>query len=58
MSVHPNKLLIATGQAAGADRAHIRYDKKIKNLVVTNFLLQGLELSFIANIAHYWCSGF
>ena len=28
MSVHPNKLLIATGQAAGADRAHIRYDKK------------------------------
>jgi len=24
MSVHPNKLLIATGQAAGADRAHIR----------------------------------
>ena len=24
MSVHPNKLLIATGQGAGVDRAHVR----------------------------------
>ena len=24
MSLHPNKLLIATGQGAGADRAHVR----------------------------------
>ena len=24
MSIHPNKLLIATGQGAGVDKAHVR----------------------------------
>ena len=28
MSVHPNKLLIATGQGAGVDRAHVRWPYK------------------------------
>ena len=29
MSVHPNKLLIATGQGAGVDRAHVRWAENL-----------------------------
>ena len=46
MSVHPNKLLIATGQGAGVDRAHVRWA----------LYHQIVETAFVHEITRWgWC---